>query len=488
MSVRSRRNDRNDRNERYEMDQEDHHHSIRGEEMEEERMERLKKKVIFDILNRRQKQKLEAEGKLRHEKRRRQTLIDRDSAQTWYLKQLEIDPHDKPDIIVGPDGNLHWIRTRLVDPNDPHGGHDDGDDDDDHDANEDDEERSGDGETPMYENFDDDDLIGHLNQMYHKKKKNEDRPSEGSHGKRLRGNGGNEGNGGNGGNGGWRPLLEPVFPSFGYGNLFTRPKVPRGMEQSSWVGKPKGRGTRPLKSGSGCFEMMFINATDHSYHKIGGYGEVKKELMQLEDLLQRYEKYEKWNVRIPRGVIFYGPPGNGKTLMTKCFAGETGIPLISTSGSEFQEKYVGTGPARVRELFEFASENSPCIVFIDEIDALARARGSDSESSTAERDSTLNQLLVELDGMKEHRNVLVMASTNRIDILDPALLRPGRFDKKIMVGTPDTEARKKILEIHLREKPIHLSDDDQSRVRCDPRTLRCRDRTSSQRSLPLRHT
>lgn len=201
---------------------------------------------------------------------------------------------------------------------------------------------------------------------------------------------------------------------------------------------------------------MLQDVSQYNFTRIGGYKRIKQELMQMLDMVQNHEQYQKYNVRLPKGVLLYGPPGNGKTLLARCFAGESKLPIVATSGSEFQEKYVGTGPARVRELFEFARDNKPCMIFIDELDAVARRRGGDGDTAQAERDSTLNQLLVELDGFSSFLDdeILVMASTNRIDILDPALLRPGRIDKKIQVPLPDKDTRKEILDIHMERKPI----------------------------------
>lgn len=209
-------------------------------------------------------------------------------------------------------------------------------------------------------------------------------------------------------------------------------------------------------SSSGNF--MLQNVEQYNFTKIGGYRLIKNELLQMLDMVKNPDNYTLYNVRLPKGVLLYGPPGNGKTLLARCFAGESQLPIIVTSGSEFQEKYVGTGPARIRELFEFARDNTPCMVFIDELDAVARKRGTDGETAQAERDSTLNQLLVELDGFSSFldKKILVMASTNRIDILDSALLRPGRIDKKIQVPLPDRETRKEIVDIHIERKPIDV--------------------------------
>ncbi len=191
-----------------------------------------------------------------------------------------------------------------------------------------------------------------------------------------------------------------------------------------------------------------------NFQSVAGLKEEKEELEEIVDFLKDPGKYTKVGARIPKGVLLEGPPGTGKTLLAKAVAGEAGVPFFSISGSDFVEMFVGVGASRVRDLFEEAKKNAPCIVFIDEIDAVARRRGTGMGGGHDEREQTLNQLLVEMDGFGVNEGIIVMAATNRVDILDPAILRPGRFDRKVAVGVPDIGGREEILKVHARNKPL----------------------------------
>jgi len=216
-------------------------------------------------------------------------------------------------------------------------------------------------------------------------------------------------------------------------------------------------GNRMMNFGKSRAKMSTSDKIDVDFSKVAGLEEEKEELKEIVDFLKDSGKFLKVGARIPKGVLLEGPPGTGKTLLAKAVAGEAGVPFFSISGSDFVEMFVGVGASRVRDLFEDAKKNSPCIVFIDEIDAVARRRGTGLGGGHDEREQTLNQLLVEMDGFGANEGIIVMAATNRVDILDPAILRPGRFDRKVAVGAPDVRGREEILKVHAKNKP--LSDD-----------------------------
>lgn len=199
---------------------------------------------------------------------------------------------------------------------------------------------------------------------------------------------------------------------------------------------------------------MVVEVKNMDFSKVAGLKEEKEELEEIVDFLKNPNKYIMLGARIPKGILLEGPPGTGKTLLAKATAGEAGVPFFTISGSDFVEMFVGVGASRVRDLFAEAKKNAPCIIFIDEIDAVARRRGTGMGGGHDEREQTLNQMLVEMDGFGVNKGIIVMAATNRVDILDPAILRPGRFDRKVLVGRPDVKGRKEILEVHAKNKPI----------------------------------
>ena len=213
-----------------------------------------------------------------------------------------------------------------------------------------------------------------------------------------------------------------------------------------------GSNAKMMNFGKSRARMSRTNSVNFS--KVAGLEEEKEELEEIVDFLKNPKKYTDVGARIPKGVLLVGPPGTGKTLLAKAVAGEAGVPFFSISGSDFVEMFVGVGASRVRDLFEDAKKNAPCIVFIDEIDAVARRRGTGMGGGHDEREQTLNQLLVEMDGFGVNEGITVMAATNRVDILDPAILRPGRFDRKVGVGRPDIKGREEILAVHAKDKPL----------------------------------
>lgn len=218
-----------------------------------------------------------------------------------------------------------------------------------------------------------------------------------------------------------------------------------------------GGGGKMMNFGKSRARLMMPDDKVKTFTDVAGLVEEKEQLEEIVDFLAAPGKYTKLGARIPKGVIMVGPPGTGKTLLAKAVAGEAGVPFFSISGSDFVEMFVGVGASRVRDLFAEAKKNAPCIVFIDEIDAVARRRGSGLGGGHDEREQTLNQMLVEMDGFGVNEGIIVMAATNRVDILDPAILRPGRFDRRITVGRPDVRGREDILKVHAKDKP--LSDD-----------------------------
>ena len=221
-----------------------------------------------------------------------------------------------------------------------------------------------------------------------------------------------------------------------------------------FINSRSGGGANAKMMNFGRSRARMVSTSKVNFTKVAGLEEEKEELEEIVDFLKNPQKYTGVGARIPKGVILVGPPGTGKTLLAKAVAGEAGVPFFSISGSDFVEMFVGVGASRVRDLFEEAKKNAPCIVFIDAIDAVARQRGTGMGGGHDEREQTLNQLLVEMDGFGVNEGIIVMAATNRVDILDPAILRPGRFDRKVAVGRPDVKGREEILGVHTKEKPL----------------------------------
>lgn len=227
-----------------------------------------------------------------------------------------------------------------------------------------------------------------------------------------------------------------------------------GFLTSQVGGGSSGSNSKMMNFGKSRARMSTDEDAKVRFENVAGLKEEKEELEEIVDFLKAPKKYTMVGARIPKGVLLVGPPGTGKTLLAKAVAGEAGVPFFSISGSDFVEMFVGVGASRVRDLFEDAKKNAPCIVFIDEIDAVARRRGSGLGGGHDEREQTLNQMLVEMDGFGVNEGIIVMAATNRVDILDPAILRPGRFDRKVMVGRPDVKGREEILNVHAKNKPL----------------------------------
>ena len=220
------------------------------------------------------------------------------------------------------------------------------------------------------------------------------------------------------------------------------------------INQMQGGGSKVMSFGKSRAKRMSVDSPKITFRDVAGVDEAVEELHEIKEFLENPKKFQALGARIPKGVLLYGPPGTGKTLLARAVAGEAGVPFFSISGSDFVEMFVGVGASRVRDLFEQAKQNSPCIIFMDEIDAVGRHRGAGLGGGHDEREQTLNQLLVEMDGFEMKDNIILIAATNRPDILDPALLRPGRFDRQIVVDRPDRKGRTKILEVHTRGKPL----------------------------------
>ena len=247
-----------------------------------------------------------------------------------------------------------------------------------------------------------------------------------------------------------KPFSEKLFQSFMSMVLSIVPLVLSIALISVFMG----RLLKKQYSGNKDSKFGIIMQCDITFDNVAGNEEAKQNMMELVDFLVSPERFKKFGVVPPKGTVLFGPPGTGKTLLAKALAGTAGVPFIAVSGSDFVEKFVGVGASRIRQLFEFARKSSPCIIFIDEIDALGKRSSSDGSGSGDERDRTLNQILVEIDGFSGSEGIIVIAATNRLDMLDPALLRSGRFDRQIQVALPDVDARLSILELHAKNKPL----------------------------------
>ena len=264
-----------------------------------------------------------------------------------------------------------------------------------------------------------------------------------------------------------------VVGSSGLGSLFGilinfLPLIFFGAVLLFMMRQAQGSTNQTFSFGRSRARMLVGNQPSVTFEDVAGADEAKEELEEVVDFLRYPERFETLGARVPRGVLLVGPPGTGKTLLARAVAGEAGVPFFSISGSEFVEMFVGVGASRVRDLFEQAKRNAPCIVFIDEIDAVGRHRGAGLGGGHDEREQTLNQILVEMDGFDTSVNVIVLSSTNRPDILDPALLRPGRFDRRVTLDNPDVRGREAILKVHMKGKPIDESIDVESVAKQTP--------------------
>ncbi len=283
----------------------------------------------------------------------------------------------------------------------------------------------------------------------------------------------------------WADMVAAAAPKQLPANIYEAKPVP----DTSWLGllltgllpllviggfiffmmrQAQGTNNQALSFGKSRARMFLGNKTVVTFNDVAGVDEAKMELQEVVEFLKYPEKFNSLGARIPRGVLLVGPPGTGKTLMARAVAGEAGVPFFSISGSEFVEMFVGVGASRVRDLFDQAKRNSPCIVFVDEIDAVGRQRGAGLGGSHDEREQTLNQILVEMDGFDTNTNVIVVAATNRPDVLDPALLRPGRFDRQVILDRPDMRGRTEILRVHTKGKPLDKGVDVEGVARQSP--------------------